>query len=242
MRPQKWWTWLSPQKGTTVYLSNSDEMVDWSQPAGGDLEDPPVLDPHIREFLSEIELHLVVEGMNLISLWPLSHPLMTPRSGWGGMPAKWQIPTWWPELVKIPTSRDPISFAKWVWASFQFPKAKCLQKGENDHTPPPAPHCIEWDAFLPQSEGNYVQARTTGSGNQGRPWQFTKALQFWDGESPAAPDWQTVLTGSMCLKISGKQWSHWSSFTDADVLANDTSLTLEEDNIFEKFQRRGRGD
>ena len=31
---------------------NSDETVDWSQPAGGDLGDLPVLDPHVWEFLS----------------------------------------------------------------------------------------------------------------------------------------------------------------------------------------------
>ena len=33
--------------------SNSDEMVDCSQSARGDFGDPPVLDPHIQEFLSE---------------------------------------------------------------------------------------------------------------------------------------------------------------------------------------------
>ena len=34
---------------------NSDETVDWSQSAGGDLGDPPVLDPHMHEFLSGTE-------------------------------------------------------------------------------------------------------------------------------------------------------------------------------------------
>ena len=34
---------------------NSDEIVDWSQSAGGDLGDPPVLDPHVQEFLSGTE-------------------------------------------------------------------------------------------------------------------------------------------------------------------------------------------
>ena len=28
------------------------ETVDWSQPTKGDLRDPPVLDPHVWEFLS----------------------------------------------------------------------------------------------------------------------------------------------------------------------------------------------
>ena len=30
---------------------SSDETVDWSQSAGGDLGNPPVLDPHVSEFL-----------------------------------------------------------------------------------------------------------------------------------------------------------------------------------------------
>ena len=31
------------------------------------------------------------------------------------------------------------------------PKGKFLGKKENDYTPPPVPHCIEWDAILPQN-------------------------------------------------------------------------------------------
>ena len=54
-----------------------------------------------------------------------------------------------------PTPRDPISFAKCMWASFQFPKVKYLRGKCNDYTPPPAPHCIEWDAFLPQAKGDF---------------------------------------------------------------------------------------
>ena len=34
---------------------SSDETVDWSQSARGDLGDPPVLDPHMCEFLSGTE-------------------------------------------------------------------------------------------------------------------------------------------------------------------------------------------
>ena len=93
--------------------------------------------------------------------------------------AHWvETPAWWLELVQVPTPRDPISFAKQVWASFQFPKAKFLGKRENDYTPPPAPHCIEWETFLPQTKGNFVsqdyrfrQSKMTLA--------FTKALQFW---------------------------------------------------------------
>ena len=53
----------------------------------------------------------------------------------------------------VQTPRDPLSFAKHMWASFQFPKVKYLQGKHNDYTPPPAPHFIEWDAFLPRARG-----------------------------------------------------------------------------------------
>ena len=66
-----------------------------------------------------------------------------------------ETPAWWPELVEVPTPRDPISYARQMQVSFQYPKAKFLGKGKNDYTPPLAHHCIEWDAFLPQTEGNF---------------------------------------------------------------------------------------
>ena len=38
-----------PMEGDDCFSlsSNSDETVDWSQSAGGNLGDPPVLDPHV---------------------------------------------------------------------------------------------------------------------------------------------------------------------------------------------------
>ena len=90
---------------------NLDEMVDWSQLAAGDLGDPPVLDPHIREFLSKTESP---GGRGDEPNWP-----MTPKPPFDD-PKEWvrwctyqvETPTWWLELVKVPTSRDLISFAK----------------------------------------------------------------------------------------------------------------------------------
>ena len=67
-------------------------------------------------------------------------------------------PAWRPELVKVPTPRDPISFAKWVWASFQFPKVNGM------------PSCYKQKVTL--------QARTTGSDSQRRPWHLPKTYSF----------------------------------------------------------------
>ena len=130
-----------------------------------------------------------------------------------------ETPAWWPELVKLPTPRDPISFAKWVQASFQFPKAKFLRKGENDHTSPPAPHCIEWDTFLPQTEGNFVsqdyrlrQAKKTLA--------FAKALQFWV-EKAQPPQIDKLHQLAVCVRELREAMEPLISFTNEDVLAND---------------------
>ena len=135
---------------------SSDETVDWSQSPGGDLGNPPVLDPHVCDFL------LGTEASGNRGEEPdqstMSEPSFNNPQEWVRWHACWAgTPAWWAELVKVPTPRDLISFAKWVWASFQFPKAKFLGKGENDYTPPPAPHCIEWDAFLPQTKSNFAR-------------------------------------------------------------------------------------
>ena len=89
-----------------------------------------------------------------------------------------ETPAWWPELVKVPTQRDPISFAKWLQASFQFPKAKFFKTGGDDHTPLPAPYCMEWDAFLLQAKGNFASQDYRLRQPQ-KTQAFTKALQFW---------------------------------------------------------------
>ena len=46
-----------PMKGDDCFSlsGNLEETVYWSQPAGGNLGDPPVLDPHVQEFLSRTE-------------------------------------------------------------------------------------------------------------------------------------------------------------------------------------------
>ena len=122
--------------------------------------------------------HLSSAGMSLTDPGLQNHPLIILINGLGAIPIDVETPTWWPELLKVPTHGDPTDFTKWVQASFQFSKAKCLGKGENDHTPPPTPHCIEWDAFLPQSRNKFTsedyrlrQPRKTLA--------YAKTLQFW---------------------------------------------------------------
>ena len=45
-----------PIEGYDCLSGNSGKTVEWSQPARGNLGDPPVLDPHIQEFFSETDL------------------------------------------------------------------------------------------------------------------------------------------------------------------------------------------
>ena len=42
-------------EGDDCFLSsgNSNDTVDWSQAVWGDLGNPPILDPHLSEFLSD---------------------------------------------------------------------------------------------------------------------------------------------------------------------------------------------
>ena len=107
-----------------------------------DLGHSPELDPCVQEFLSGTGSP---GGDRDESNQPSTPnlPFDDPQE-WVRWHAHWvETPAWWPELVKVPTSRDPISFARRVWPSFQFPKAKCLGKRGNDHIPLLAPHCIE---------------------------------------------------------------------------------------------------
>ena len=106
-----------------------------------------------------------------------------------------------------------------MWASFQFPKVKYLWGKHNDYTSPPAPHCIEWDAFLPQAEGDF-------GGLDHRLWQpkktlaLAKALQFWaDWTQPswAHNKWQLAE----CVRELREEMKPMTTFTDENVLNND---------------------
>ena len=130
-----------------------------------------------------------------------------------------ETPTWWLELVEVPTPRDPISFARQMQASFQYPKAKFLGKRENAYTPPPAPHCIEWDAFLPQTEGNFM-CQDYRLRQSKKTLALAKALQFWvEKAQPSHTDKPCQLAA--CIRELREAMEQLTSFTDEDILVND---------------------
>ena len=53
---------------------------------------------------------------------------------------------------------------------------------ENDYTPPPMPHCIKWDAFLPFSEGN-IASQDYRMKQPHKMLAYAKALHFWAKKS-----------------------------------------------------------
>ena len=85
-----------------------------------------------------------------------------------------------------------------MWASFQFPGAKYLRTGENDQILPPEPHCIEWDAFLPQTEGNFV-SQDYRLRQPRKTLAFTKALQFW-AEKAQPPQINKLYQQAACIR------------------------------------------
>ena len=107
------------------------EAVDWTQPEEEDLMGLPILDPQVRDFLSGEKL----KGDS--SLW--EYP---PKSSFD-IANDWVVwwaeqvamPTWWPELVSIPGSRDIHRLAWQIWALFQMLQA-CYKgiKRFNDYT------------------------------------------------------------------------------------------------------------
>ena len=123
-----------------------------------------------------------------------------------------ETPAWWLELVKVPTPRDPISFAKWVWASFQFPKAKYPRKGGDNYTPPPAPHCIEWDAFLPQTKGNFA-SQDYRLRQPKKTLALAKALQFW-AEKAQPSQINKPCQLAACIRELREAMEQLTSFTD----------------------------
>ena len=104
-------------------------------------------------------------------------------------------------------------------ASFQFPKAKYIRKRENDHTPPPAPHCIQWDAFLPQTEGDFA-SQDYRLKQPRKTLAFAKALQLWAEE--AQPPWADKLCQLVvCIREMREAKEPLTTFTDKDVHVND---------------------
>ena len=173
-------------------------MKQWivSQPARGDLGDPPVLDPQIQEFLSR-QSHLAVEGMSPISLQCPNHPSMNPQA-WVRWCACWEETlTWWPELTAVLQKGDVWEFAKRIHASFHMPRESYhTTNGKNDYLVPPTLHCLGCDNYLPQLDMRF------GS--------HTKALQHWTEKVHEAVD--HIHGGASSFQGSSITLSHGNPF------------------------------
>ena len=118
--------------------------------------------------------------------------------------------TWWPELSKVLTPRDPIDF--------QFPKAKCQGKGANNHTPPPVPHYIEWNAFLPQSRTCFA-SEDVRLRQPRKTLAYGQALQLWAKKAqPHQADELHQLAA--CVWELKEAMNPFITFMDEDVLNN----------------------
>ena len=86
----------------------------------------PELDPHVQVFLSGAGAPYTIDDDDC-DWCSMPEPPYDNSNEW----VKWhahQVETlaWWPELQRIPNQTDTVQFARWVWASFQMPKVRCL--------------------------------------------------------------------------------------------------------------------
>ena len=199
--------------------SNLDETVDWSQSAGGDLWDPPVLDPHVWEFLSRTESP---GGRGDEPHWPAMPKLQfhDPQA-WVRWHAHWEeTPTWWPELVAVPQKGDIQAFERRIRASFHMPKA-CYYttEGCNDYTVPPTLHCIKCDNHLPPPDPRF----STQDFHLKQPEKalaYAKALQHW-AEVAKPPQLGEPCQLAECVKELRRCMRPLTTFTEKQVLSED---------------------
>ena len=71
------------------------------------------------------------------------------RYGWSGKPDKLGTPPWWSELKAILGVRGPRKLAHKIWASLYIPEFRMRAFLEQEYTVPPAPKCLNGNAFLP---------------------------------------------------------------------------------------------
>ena len=81
------------------------------------------------------------------------------------------------------------------------------------------PHCIEWNALLPQSEGNFV-SQDCRLRQPRRSLAYAKALQFW-AEKAQLPWAGKLHQLAVCITEFRESMKPLATFTDEDVLAND---------------------
>ena len=112
-------------------------------------------------------------------------------------------PCWWWELQAIPGVKDLQKLTHKIWTSFSIPKVRSRTFWGQDFTVPPAPKCLNRNAFL--SDGLWCQDV------QQQPFLLTltyaRGLQYWV-EKLNLPDGSDFcpLTGSVVeLKGDGKR-------------------------------------
>ena len=79
-----------------------------------------------------------------------SEPSVSDVEMWVEWQALWLgMPAWWSELMAILWVEDPWKLACKIWASFSIPKVRMRASLEQGYTVPPAPKCLNRNAFLP---------------------------------------------------------------------------------------------
>ena len=154
--------------------------LNWSHPELHDLGCPPKLNPQVQEFLSGEGMLTVVEWEDDPNQSTTPEPSLGDSNKW----VLWcachvETLSWWQELWKVPNQMDIPQFARRVRASFQVPKVRCCaNKKENGYSAPPAPHCIERDAFLPFNTMKFAGQDYCMEQPQ-KTLVYAKALQYW---------------------------------------------------------------
>ena len=128
---------------------NSNETVDWSHLPQETSRDPPVLDPHVCEFLSGTGSP--GSGGDEPDQSSMPKPSFHDPQEWVRWCTCWvETPTWWLELAAVPKKGDVWVFARRIQASFHMPKeCYCTTNAENKYTVPPTPHCMRCNDYLP---------------------------------------------------------------------------------------------
>ena len=93
---------------------------------------------------------------------------------------------------------------------------------ENDYSVPPTPHCLERDAFLPISTGNF-SCQDYQMKQPQKTLTYTKALQFWLEKAQLPPLGQLDQLAE-CVRELRDYLEPLTSFTDEEALTNDMLL------------------
>ena len=132
------------------------------------------------------------------------------------------MPCWWRELRAIPGVEDLQKPAQKIWASFSIPKVRGKIFLGQEYTAPPAPRCLNWNAFLP-NELSYLDVHQ-------QPLLLTityaQGLQYWVEKlnPPENPDF--CLLARSILELRERVEKH-VMFTDQDIFQDIDGINLE---------------